>query len=98
MDTKKRSWIKSLSWRVVGILLLGAITYSITGNYEDTTIITILFHGIRFITYYIHERIWERIEWGKLRHPLADLPVKGELTPGDKEIVRDKLRALGYID
>ncbi len=56
--------MKSLSWRIVGIVLLGAIAYAITGDYKEMTVITVLFHGIRFFMYYIHERIWERINWG----------------------------------
>ena len=62
------------------------------------TTITVLFHGIRMIMYYYHERLWERVSWGKLKHPLAGLPVKGELTPEDLEIVGEKLKSLGYLD
>ncbi|MFH1861783.1 MAG: DUF2061 domain-containing protein [bacterium] len=98
MDTKKRSWTKSLTWRIVGIVLLGLIAYSITADWKEMTIITVLFHGLRLILYYYHERLWERISWGKLKHPLADLPVKGKLTPEDLEVVREKLRSLGYLD
>jgi len=98
MDTKRRSLVKSITWRVVGIVLLGAISYAITGDWEEMAIITTLFHGIRFVLYYYHERLWLRISWGKISHPLACLPVKGELTPEDREIIADKLRALGYID
>ena len=98
MDTKKRSWAKSITWRVVGIILLGLITYLITRNWKAMTTITVLFHCIRVILYYYHERIWGRISWGKLKHPLAELPVTRNLTPADLELVRDKLRALGYID
>jgi uncharacterized membrane protein len=98
MDTKKRSMVKSLSWRVLGIVLLGIITYLITSDWKEMTIITVLFHGIRFVLYYFHERCWLRVTWGKIMHPLAELPVKGELTPEDLEIVRQKLKGMGYID
>ena len=61
MDTKKRSWAKSITWRVIGIILLGLISYLITGNWKEMTTITVLFHGIRMIMYYYHERLWERV-------------------------------------
>lgn len=64
-DTKKRSLAKSLTWRIIGILILGAITYFITGSWGETTIIAFTFHGIRFVLYYYHERIWENIQWGR---------------------------------
>ncbi|MBM3242561.1 DUF2061 domain-containing protein [Candidatus Poribacteria bacterium] len=98
MDTKKRSWAKSLTWRVIGIVLLGGIAYLITGNWKEMTTITILFHGIRMVLYYFHERFWERISWGRLKHPLSDLPVKEKLTPDDLKIVAEKLKELGYMD
>ena len=61
MDTKTRSWVKSIIWRVIGIVLLGTIAYFITGNWKEMTMITVLFHGIRVIMYYYHERVWECI-------------------------------------
>jgi len=98
VDTKKRSAVKSITWRVIGIVLLGIISYLITGDWKEMTIITVVFHSIRLVLYYYHERAWERISWGKIKHPLADLAVKQELAPEDLEIVSEQLRALGYID
>ncbi|MFH1314669.1 MAG: DUF2061 domain-containing protein [Candidatus Eisenbacteria bacterium] len=98
MDTRKRSWVKSLTWRLFGIALLGIISLLITKNWKQMTVITGLFHAIRLILYYYHERIWERVSWGKVKHPLAELPVNRSLTPEDLEIVREKLKGLGYID
>ena len=90
--------VKSITWRVIGIVLLGVIAYAITGDLAQMTVITILFHGIRLVLYYYHERVWERTSWGKIKHPLADLPVNDELTPEDMQMVHDKLKNLGYID
>ena len=98
MDTKKRSVVKSITWRVIGVIILGIISYLITGNWKEMTIITLLFHGIRLIMYYYHERLWERVSWGKLKHPLAELPLRENLKPEDFEIVRKKLKLLGYIN
>lgn len=98
MDTRRRSWVKSLTWRLFGIALLGLISFSITKDWKQMTVITALFHGIRLVLYYYHERIWERVSWGKVKHPLAELPVNKRLTPEDLDIVKEKLRALGYID
>jgi len=98
MDTRARSWVKSILWRLIGIVILGAVSYVITGNWKQMTLITVLFHSIRVVLYYFHERAWERISWGKLKHPLSDLPVKQKPTPEDLEIIAQKLRELGYID
>ncbi len=98
MDTRIRSWVKSITWRVLGIVLLGVISYLITGDWQEMATITVIFHLIRVILYYYHERVWERVSWGKVKHPLAVLPVNQELSPEDLEQVRSKLKALGYLD
>lgn len=91
MDSHRRSWAKSVTWRVVGIVLLGGISYAITRNWEQTTVITAIFHSLRLVLYYYHERLWERITWGKLVHPLSRFPVKGDLTPEDYDAIGDFL-------
>jgi len=55
MDTRKRSWAKSIVWRLIGIVLLGLISYLVTDDLKDMSIITALFHGIRVVLYYYHE-------------------------------------------
>ena len=65
IDNRKRSVVKSLTWRVLGIVLLGLIVYLITGDWAETGIITLVFHGIRVVMYYYFERGWERISWGR---------------------------------
>ena len=66
VESKKRSLTKSLVWRIIGLFILGALTYFITGDLIATTTISLSFHGIRFVLYYYHERIWENIEWGRV--------------------------------
>jgi len=98
MERRKRSIAKSVTWRIAGIFLLGIIAYAVTGNLKEMTIITIIFHSIRLVLYYFHERLWERISWGKIKHPLAELPVNKKLTKEDFKIIKDKLKSLGYLD
>ena len=90
--------MKSITWRILGIALLGVISYLITRDWKEMAVITAIFHGIRVVLYYFHERVWERVSWGKVEHPLAVLPVDRGLTPEDLHEVREKLRSLGYID
>ena len=98
METHKRSMVKSITWRIVGVVILSGITWLVTRDWKEMTIITVAFHSIRMVLYYFHERIWLRVKWGTVPHPLASLDVKGQLTPEDLEEVRAKLRAMGYID
>ncbi len=65
VDSRARSWVKSIVWRVIGIVILGALAWLFTRDWEQTTWITITFHAIRLVLYYYHERAWERIGWGR---------------------------------
>lgn len=57
----KRAIIKSISWRLIGIVLLILIAYFTTNNWQEVGIITITFHSIRVVLYVFHERIWDKI-------------------------------------
>ncbi len=98
METHKRSIVKSLTWRVIGIVLLGGIAYAVTHDWREMSIITIIFHSVRMVLYYIHERIWLKVDWGRIRHPLDVIEIKGHVAPEDLEEIRAKLRAMGYIE
>jgi len=97
MDTHKRSWVSSVTWRAVGVVILGGISYAITRDLGAMTLITLLFHGIRLILYYWHERIWERVDWGKIKHPLEHFCMKGDLNESDVEEIRALLEERGYV-
>jgi uncharacterized membrane protein len=97
-ETNTRAWIKSIVWRLFGIVILGAISWSITHSWKEMSMITILFHSIRIVLYYLHERIWDRIHWGRNKHPLSVLPVRRALYPEDLQIIRNQLQKLGYLD
>jgi len=98
LETRSRAWVKSLVWRILGIFILGVISWVITRDLKEMTIITALFHGIRLILYYFHERIWDKVNWGRIKHPLSILPVDRELTPADLNKVRNQLKDLGYLE
>ena len=64
METSLRSWTKSLSWRIIGIIILFIIAWLFTKNLKEITGITLVFHSIRFVLFYFHERAWNKVEWG----------------------------------
>ncbi|MEA3560151.1 MAG: DUF2061 domain-containing protein [Candidatus Omnitrophota bacterium] len=99
LETHARAWVKSVVWRVLGIVILGVISWLVTHSWKEMTIITLIFHGLRFVLYYFHERLWERITWGRKKHPLSEFKInKSRLAPEDKQIIEQELKSLGYID
>ncbi|TEU14121.1 MAG: DUF2061 domain-containing protein [Anaerolineales bacterium] len=97
VESTRRSLLKSVTWRLTALIVLGLISYRITGNWEEMTAITAIYTALQVVTYFTHERLWTRIAWGRKQHPLADIPVDGPLDPSDLKVVEEQLRALGYM-
>ena len=68
-DLWVRSWTKSFTWRIVGIVILVVLSYFITGSWVEASLITFVFHAIRLILYVLHERAWELTAWGRATNP-----------------------------
>lgn len=64
-DTKLRSFVKSVVWRILGVITLGTISLVCTGSWKAVGWITGIFTAIRIVMYYYHERIWQKIKWGQ---------------------------------
>ena len=98
-ETKMRSVFKALSWRFVATLITFSIALLLTrGNMVIALEIGFLDLIFKLFVYFLHERIWGYIKLGKKAHPLEDIKIKGDLDKKDKEIIRKKLKELGYLD
>lgn len=65
MEKNYRSILKSISWRLVGTVDTMIISFLITGE----LVFALSIGGIEFFTklilYYLHERLWNLIKFGK---------------------------------
>lgn len=64
-EKKRRSIIKASTWRFTATIITMTIAYCITGEIESSLEIGFLDALVKMIFYYFHERIWNRINWGK---------------------------------
>jgi uncharacterized membrane protein len=66
-DKHYRSIIKAVSWRITGSIDTMVITYLITGKLKWALTIS----GVELFTkiglYYVHERVWDRLSFGRLK-------------------------------
>ena len=62
---KRRSLAKSLTWRVIAVVSTFVIGYAMTGSWSFASSLTIVSNVINFVLYYVHERVWLGIAWGK---------------------------------
>jgi len=72
---QKISVLKSIIWRIMGVIILGMVTYFFTQHWMVTTKITIVHHTFFLVVFYLHERMWSHISrpTGKARHILKAL-------------------------
>lgn len=62
-DTKKKSALKSLVWRIIGVFWLAGITWIFTHSWITVGLVTVIHHGIFLVVFYLHERAWARTQW-----------------------------------
>ena len=64
MESPKRSIIKSLSWRITATLTTVLLVFLLSGNITLAFSIGGLEIIIKLVIYYLHERVWTKINWG----------------------------------
>ncbi len=64
-DKHNRSILKAISWRVVGSIDTILISYFITGSFKLAFSIGFVETFTKITIYYLHERLWEKIDFGK---------------------------------
>jgi uncharacterized membrane protein len=73
-EHKRRSVVKSLVWRFIGIIWTWTGAYLIILLVPEqfktaawlATFIVIYHHSTRMIMYYFYERIWSCVSWGRI--------------------------------
>ena len=65
MEDKKRSVAKAISFRALATLTTMTFIYAITGSFSFAGIVGTFDIFAKLLLYYYHERMWEKIKWGK---------------------------------
>lgn len=65
-DTNTRSLIKAITWRITGSGATFLISWLVSGNLAMASSIAVVQLTLNTILYFCHERIWNKINWGKI--------------------------------
>ncbi len=74
MESKKRSLLKAITWKLLGFLILPIIALVALKNSDSNMyvvgtksilILSIAYHTAMFMLFFVHERIWNKVKWGK---------------------------------
>lgn len=60
-----RSVAKAVSWRIIGTLDTLLISYLLTGEVAVAASIASIDFVTKMFLYFFHERVWNKINWGK---------------------------------
>ncbi len=66
-ESRKRSVVKTIMWRVIATCITWTTLYAFTGEFVKSVKITAVSEVICTIGYYVHERVWNKLKWGKKR-------------------------------
>jgi len=64
METRKRSIVKSITFRIIATIITLIVVWAFTRNIVISAGVTITENLIKMIAYYIHERTWQKFTWG----------------------------------
>lgn len=71
-ETLKRSVVKTISYRAVILILDFVAIYIFTGKIKVAFGFMIVSNVYTTIGYFLHERVWSKIKWGKIIYKPAD--------------------------
>ena len=66
IDKPKRSLIKTITWRITGSGATFGISYLISGNFVIAGSIATIQLVTNTVLYFIHERVWDQVKWGRV--------------------------------
>ncbi|QOP42644.1 adenylyl-sulfate kinase [Sulfurimonas sediminis] len=88
-ETNKRSIVKGISWRVVATTTTIAIVYFFFDRLDLAIAAGMIETVLKIALYWFHERVWQKIKWGKKRIDpfnlwFTGLPLSGKTTIADR--------------
>lgn len=69
MESHLRSIFKALSWRASGTVVTFLIAWLILDQVQDAVKIGAFDTLMKIGVFYFHERLWNRLQFGKLKPP-----------------------------
>ena len=70
-ESSTRSFAKALSWRLFGTLATGLVVYALTRRLEFALIAGAAELTLKVGLYFVHERLWDRLTFGRREQPPA---------------------------
>ena len=66
-STYERSFVKGLVWELISFVITFIAVYIVFGNFKTSLGFSLVLTLIKISLFFIHERVWKMIRWGKIR-------------------------------
>ncbi|EDM71677.1 hypothetical protein RAZWK3B_20031 [Roseobacter sp. AzwK-3b] len=67
METRRRTLVKAIVWNLIGLLVMSLVGLAMTGSATIGGAMAVVNTAIGLSMYVAYERVWSRIDWGRLR-------------------------------
>lgn len=64
-ESHGRSILKAFSWKIIASIISFSVLYYQTRDLNQALKFSGIIFSIGLIAYYLHERVWNKIHWGK---------------------------------
>jgi uncharacterized membrane protein len=65
MNSKKRSLAKTITYRLISSGIGFLVVWALSSNVKASAMFSVAELIYKPLQYYIHERVWQRIKWGR---------------------------------
>ncbi|MBO0345512.1 DUF2061 domain-containing protein [Roseibium limicola] len=65
METTRRTFAKSVTWQIMGILTMTGLSYPHTGSLLSALSLSLTASLTGFCFFFVHEKLWNKVHWGK---------------------------------
>ena len=69
METHWRSIAKAVTWRTGGTIVTCLVAWLLTGSLDMAAKIGLVDTAVKIGAFYLHERVWIRLSFGKMKPP-----------------------------
>jgi len=68
-ETARRSIVKSLSWRLLALIITTSVAFALTKKLTFAAEVGVIDTLIKLFVYFAHERLWNKIDYGRVKAP-----------------------------
>jgi len=68
-ESPRRSVAKAISWRILAAIITACVALAMTGQLEFAAKIGAIDTGVKLLIYFFHERLWNKINYGRMTGP-----------------------------